>query len=54
MFDPRAIELIAALFFGKSVHFNRPGKKHSSGVGLPLLASPKFEKTFLGTSHTSF
>jgi len=47
----------------ESVHLNRSGKKHSSGVGLPLLAVTKVKKkTFLGsaknlilgTSHTIF
>jgi len=41
VFDPRATELIAVALFGKSVHLNRPGKKHSSGVGLSLLAATK-------------
>jgi len=29
---------------GKSVHLNRPGKKHHSGFGLPLTAVTKVDK----------
>jgi len=29
---------------GKSVHLNRPGKKHNSGFGLPLIAVTKIKK----------
>jgi len=39
---------------GKSVHLNRPGKKHGSGVSLSLLAVTKNKKPFLGTSQTIF
>ena len=44
MFDPRATELITVVLFGKSVHLNRPGKKHSSGVGVSLPAVTKIKK----------
>jgi len=44
VFDPRATELIAVALFRKSVHLNRPGKKHSSSVGLPMLAATKIKK----------
>jgi len=29
---------------GKSVHLNRPGKKHNSGLGLPPIAVAKINK----------
>jgi len=35
---------MAVVLFGKSVHLNRPGKKHNSGVGLPLFAVTKIKK----------
>jgi len=40
--------------FGKSVHLNRPSKKHISDVGLPLLAVTKIIKKTLGASHAIF
>jgi len=41
---------------GKIVSLNCPGKKHISGVGMPLIAVAKiiFLKTFLGTFHVIF
>jgi len=41
---------------GKIVRLNCPGKKHTSSVGMPLIAVAKiiFKKTFLGTSHAIF
>jgi len=29
---------------GKSVHLNRPGKKHNSGLGLPPASVAKIDK----------
>jgi len=48
---------MAVALFGKNVHLNRPvrpGKKHSSGVGLPRFAVNKYKKTLLGTSYIIF
>jgi len=40
---------------GKIVSLNCPGKKHVSGVGMPLIAVAKIiKKTFIGTSHAIF
>ena len=43
VFDPQPLgELLR--FLGKSVHLNRPGKKHNSGFGLPPIAVTKINK----------
>jgi len=34
---------------GKSVHLNRPGKKHNSGLGLPPIAVAKINKKKLAS-----
>jgi len=40
---------------GKIVRLNCRGKKHISGVGMPLIAVVKIiKKSFLGTSHAIF
>jgi len=40
---------------GKIIRLNCPGKKHISGVGMPLIAFAKIiKKSFLGTSHAIF
>jgi len=40
---------------GKIVRLNCPGKKHISGVGMPLIAVANIiKKSFLGTSHAIF
>ena len=40
---------------GKVVSLNCPGKKHISGVGMPLIAIAKIiSKNILGTSHAIF
>jgi len=36
------------------VRLNCPGKKHISGVGMPLTAVAKIIKKFLGTPHAIF
>ena len=42
-------------FLGKVVSLNCPGKKHISGIDMPLIAVAKIKKkTFLGTSHVIF
>ena len=45
---------IAVEPLGKIVHLSCPGKKHISGVGMPLIAVSKTIKKFLGTSHAIF
>ena len=40
---------------GKIVSLNCPGKKHISGVGMPLIAVAEIiKKTLLGTYHAIF
>jgi len=43
------------VLLGKMVSLNCLGKKHISGVGMPLIAVAKIiKKKFLGTSHAIF
>ena len=39
---------------GNIVSLNCLGKKHTSGVGMPLIAVAKIRKKILGTSHAIF
>jgi len=39
---------------GKSVHLNRPGKKHNSGFGLPPIAAVNFKRTLEGSAFPDF
>jgi len=38
---PQPLSELPYRSFGKSVHLNRPGKKHNSGFGLPPIAVTK-------------
>jgi len=39
--DPPQLSELPQRSLGKSVHLNRPGKKHNSGFGLPPIAINK-------------
>jgi len=41
VFDPQPLNELPYRSLGKSVHLNRPGKKHNSGFGLPPIAVTK-------------
>jgi len=44
VFDPQPLSELPLRSIGKSVHLNRPGKKHNSGWGLPPIAVAKTNK----------
>jgi len=48
VFDPWPLSESPVRSLGMSVHLNYPGKKHISGVGLPLIAVTKiiYSKTY--------
>jgi len=53
MVDPRPLSESPQSSLG--VNLNCPGRKHLSGIDLPLIAVTKrIKKTFLGTSHAIF
>jgi len=55
MSNSRTLSDSACCCMGKIVSLNCPGRKHISGVGMPLVAVAKIiKKSFLGTSHAIF
>ena len=42
--DPQPLSELPLRSLGKSVHLNRPGKKHNPGLGLPPTAVTKIKK----------
>jgi len=42
--DPQPLSELPLRSLGKSVHLNRPGKKHNPDLGLPPIAVTKITK----------